>query len=668
MKRLIIFCCCLLFAEAGIAQLGNILTQGTGSSGNNSPNDSTLGFTHRDPAADSVAISFKYLDSIRNNPIDSSVNDFSRYYNIPSDLQYLGNTGNAGYDLIYSPITKTGWDAGYHAFDAYRYTLQNTKFYKTSKPFSQIDYLFIGPNSEQDLHAFYTNSIKKNLNIGLEYKLISAPGFFVTQNTNHNSYRLFGNYQGVRKRYSLFFTMVGNTIKSSENGGLISDTFLNNKLYPQLFTIPVQLGGAVGYSPNPFNTSIATGNIYKDLTLFLRQTYDIGKKDSVEINDSTTEYLFYPKLRFQHSLTFSTYSYQFTDNAVNTAFAAYQQWYNLDFPSTVTSFTNTTKWKVISNDFSLLQFPDTKNQAQFFLAGARLENITGSRSTATNLYSSSSDNYSYYNIVLHAEYRNKTKNKLWDIEANGALYSTGVNSGDYNIYATLSRYLNKKFGNVRLTFNNINRSQSFIFDPLYSFNKGTTINYSKENITALKATAENPFINLFATNYFITNYAYFTDYYHTAQYSGVINLLQLGASKTIKLNKHWNWYIDAVLQQTDGAAPIRVPLFYTRNRIAYEGLFYKNLNVSTGIEFRYYTPYKGYNYSPVVGQFTLQDSVSISNRPEISAFLQFRIKTFSGFLRVENLNTLDGAVNYAAPLYAYPGFMIRFGIRWWFAN
>ena len=221
---------------------------------------------------------------------------------------------------------------------------------------------------------------------------------------------------------------------------------------------------------------------------------------------------------------------------------------------------------------------------------------------------------------MHAEYRNRTRNRLWDIEANGELYANGLNSGDYTMYASLYRYLNKKWGNIRLSFDNINRSQSFVFNPLFSFNEGNTSPYKKENITVFKATADNSFINLFATDYFITNLAYFKDYYHTAQDGNVINLLQLGASKKIKLTKHWNWYADIVVQETDLAAPIKVPLLYTRNRIAYEGVFFKNLNLSTGIEFRYYTPYKGYNYSPVTGQFFVQDTLTLRNRPDISCF------------------------------------------------
>jgi hypothetical protein len=323
------------------------------------------------------------------------------------------------------------------------------------------------------------------------------------------------------------------------------------------------------------------------------------------------------------------------------------------------------RWKVITNDFSLMQFPDTKNPAQFLSVGARLENIKG-------IFDSSSK--SFYNIVLHGEYRNKTRNKLWDVIAKGDFFANGVNSGDYSIYGTLTRFLNKRFGNIQVLFHNLNRSPSFIYSSYSSFNFGNRSDYNKENITLIKATADNPVVSLFFANYLATNYLYFKSYYQTEQYSKLINLIQVGAAKTFRLSKRWNWYTEVTVQQTDGAAPIKVPLIFTRNRVAYEGIFFANLKLSTGIEFRYYTPFKQYNYSPLMGQFTPQDTTTASNRPDISAFFHFRIKKFATYLRFENLNALDISTftftknNFAAPHYVYNGLIFRFGILWNFVN
>lgn len=650
----------------GLPKIGGSSSQNKSDTGK-SERDNTLGFEHRDDKKDSINISYKFLDSVRSVRLDSSINDFDNYFSIPSKYQYLGNNGAAAYSLIYTPNIKPGWGAGFHAFDIYRFKLHETKFYKTTKPLTQLSYQ-LASGKEQMIKVLHTQNPRPNWNFGLDYRLISAPGYFVTQNSNHKSYRLFSTYQGKRKRYALNVVLLGNTIKNSENGGIVNDFLLADPDKKKRFSIPVNLGNAALYAPDPFNALVNTGNINKDFTFFLRQTYDIGKNDSVAVNDSTTEYLFYPKLRLQYSFNYSSYNYLYKDIKAD---SIYKYWYDTVFKPIPKNFIVQEKWAVASNDFSLLQFPDTKNAAQFLLAGIKLETIAGK----FFIKDTTSQTKNYYNIILHGEYRNKTRNRLWDMLLKGEFYLNGLNSGDYMAQATIDRYLNKKLGDVKLFFINTNRTPSFIYNSLSAFNFKKKSFTKKENIISFGAEANNKFVTIGFKNHLITNLAYFSDYVHMAQSSKVINLLQLFASKKIKLSKKLNWYVDAVVQQVDGSAPIKVPLLFTRNRFAYEGIFYKNLNLSTGLEFRYYTPYEAYNYSPVMGQFTPQDSIVIKNLPDISAFLHFRIKSFTGYLRAENLNTVSLANgfgfinnNFAAPHYATQGLIIRFGIQWNFVN
>ncbi|MCC7378209.1 MAG: hypothetical protein IT255_02495, partial [Chitinophagaceae bacterium] len=531
------------------------------------------------------------------------------------------------------------------------------------RPFSQLCYQ-LASGKEQMIKAFHTQNPRPNIGFGFDYRLISAPGFFVTQNTNHKSYRLFGNYQGKRKRYAAYLILLGNTIKASENGGIVADSLLKDPNLKKRFSVPVNLGNASLYQPNPFQSSVSTGNIYKDFTVFVRQSYDIGKKDSIAINDSTTEYLFYPKLRAQHSFTYSTYNYLYKDDKADTA--VYKNWYDTIVKIGTDSFFVKEKWSVMSNALSLFQFPDTKNSGQFISAGVKFENIKAQLKNGTR---------HFYNFIIHGEYRNKTRNKLWDVLAKGEFYVNGLNGGDYSIYATIARHLNNKLGDIGLFFKNVNRSPSFIFNNASSFNFKNAGISKKENIISFGAEINNRFIKLSFKNHIISNLAYFTDYYHTATSSRLINLLQLSASKKIKITRYWNLYTDITFQQTDGSAPIKVPLLFTRNRLAYEGIFFKNLNLCTGIEARYITPYEAYNYSPLMGQFMPQDTFKLKNLPDISVFLDFRIKSFTAYIRAENLNTVNFSNgfgftnnNFAAPHYPTQGFIFRFGIQWAFVN
>ena len=150
------------------------------------------------------------------------------------------------------------------------------------------------------------------------------------------------------------------------------------------------MGGDVGQTFNVFSTKVNTGNLYSNFTAFLRQSYDFGIKDSLIINDSTTDYLFYPKFRFQHTIDYSSYGYKFQDNVAGFQSLAgtlnaeldstlLKDWYDttLVIHNDSLKFKLQDKWKFVSNDFSIKQFPETKNPAQFIEAGIRLENFSG---------------------------------------------------------------------------------------------------------------------------------------------------------------------------------------------------------------------------------------------------------------------------------------------------
>ena len=636
--------------------------------------DTTIGFKHRDDLADSITISYRYLDSLRIIRLDSSINDFNKFFSVPANYVTLGNNGSAGYPVLFTPWLKAGWDAGFHAYDAYRFTIDNTKFYKTTRPFSQLSYL-LASGKEQFINILHTQNIKSNWNFGFEYRLISAPGIFQTQNTGHNNYRLFSSYQGKKKRYAAWFVLNGNKIAASENGGIQNDNLLYAPNRENRVSIPVTLGGDVSTSFSPFSTKIATGNTYKDFTFFLRQSYDVGKRDSIIINDSTKEYLFYPKFRFQHSISYTTYTFRFQDTLTNidaakADSAVFKKWYDTSISAKFgLNFFVQDKWQVLSNDFSIRQFPETKNPAQFIEAGLRIENLKGTFTRGTK---------NFYNVSVHGEYRNKTKNKKWDAQLNGEFYTVGLNSGDYFANASLTRFLNQKFGNIQISFQNINRSPSYIFQDQSSFNFKNPSLSKKENIIVLSAAADNPKFKLWFRNISITNYAYFKNYYQADQYSSLINITQIQASKKTQLKLLRNklfLYSDFIVQQTGANSPVRVPLFYTRQRLAFEGVFYKNLNLSTGLDVNYNTPYKANNYSPVMGQFFPQDLTTINNLPNVSYFFNFRIKSFTGLVKLENLNTANFANgfnftnnNFAAPHYPTPGLIFRLGVRWNFVN
>jgi len=628
---------------------------------------------HRNRNEDSITIYYRYLDSSRHYKLDSSINDFTSRFPIPATNIYLGNLGNASKSILFSPNLQPGWDPGFHAFDIYKWKPEATRFFNTTRPYTELNYL-LGSRTEQIIAVMHTQNVKPNWNASFQYRFLNSPGFFQNQNTNHNNILFSSWYEANSKRYNNYFFVLANHLQSVENGGIKNDTdYLKNTLsYKNRFEIPTVLGGDQAFTTNFFSTNIKTGNRYNEVTALMRQQYDLGKKDSL-VTDSTVVRLFYPRLRFEHTIQYNTYEYRYFNFIASSI--ADSEYYHDNYGITINpgdTISLRDRWKSMVNDFSIYQFPDAKNLQQFVRLGATFQTLKGEFENG---------NSSFYNLIFHAEYRNKTRNQKWDAEIFGNFYSAGFNSGDYNAHISLKRFVGKKNqGYAEIGFENVNRSPSFLFDTRSSFYLDTTAtSFNKENSSHIFASLYQPALNIKLSGdyYLISNYSYFTDYYKPAQYGPLFNFLQISAQKIFKLSKHLTWYADVYLQQKTGAAPLHVPLIFTRNRLAFEGNFFRNLNLSTGLELKYHTPYKADNYSPVLGQFFYQDSITISNSPDISAFVHFRIRSFKAFVRVENLNTMQVTKgggfgftnnNLAAPGYPYPGLQFRLGIWWSFVN
>jgi hypothetical protein len=686
-RSLFRFLCCVVTAlvaiqaaEAQVINPNGIGSRGLGTDTSNISYDSqgrpirkTKGadsLQHRDPLADSITITFRYFDSTRVRKLDTTLNDFTTRYPVPYYYQDLGNFGNAARSLLFQPNLKPGFDAGFHAFDIYQYKVEDTRFFQTTRPYTELAYM-LGSKAEQMINIIHTQNRKSNFNFAFEYRLITAPGAFKSQSTNHNSIRLNTFYQSTNKRYTSYLVYIANNTRSGENGGIQSvqklDSLSGQSLNDPSF-IDTRLGNTSTSSSNPFSSNYITSTVYSNRTFLYKHMYDLGQKDSL-VTDSSVIRLFYPRIRLQHTLTFISSQYTFRDNQPIPA--DYLNFFNMLVTTDPIQYKDT--WKDLTNEFAVISFPEKNNLNQFLKLGAGYQML--------------SSNFLYYNgdttfgarfntVYFNGEYRNRTRNQRWEIEAAGKLYAAGPYGGDYSALASLKGVLGKNIGSLQLGFQNVNRTPSFIYENRSSFPSITNSAFGKENISRLFANIEIPRLQLklYGNYYLVTNYTYFDSFLTAKQASSLFNVLHIGAEKKFRLTRFWNLYTEVQLQQKTGDAPVNIPFLLTRNRLVYEGNFFKNLYLATGLEMRYYVSYKADGYSPFTGQFFYQDNQTISNRPDINLFLHFRIKTFKGFLRLENVNTLNtkgfsfNKYNFGAPNYPTRALWFRAGVWWTFIN
>lgn len=671
----------------------NPLQQRFGGMGGGSGQKGSDTLVHR--KSDTITIHYRYLDSSRLNNLDSGILDFGTKIPRPDNWINLGNLGTPARDLAFSPRMQSGFDPGFHSFDIYEYTVDQARFYNTTKPYTELGYL-LASKAEQFISVFHTQNIRPNWNFVFQYRLINAPGTLPNQNTNHNTFRVTSWYQSHNKRYQNFLVFVANKLEAAENGGLQRPSDLDSSAYSNQQTLHTNLGnGLLPSTGNPFQTALNTGTKYSTSTFLFRQQYDLGQKDSI-VTDTSVIPLFYPRVRLEHTISYTSYNYQFIDDSLASAAyglnTAYYSKYGLGYVGQpqigvgviADTFHRIDNWHVLANDFSIYQFPDARNPQQFIKLGATLELLNGKFDTAS-LYDGSlifqKGTASDYNVYGHAEYRNQSRNKKWDIEAYGRLYLEGVDVGDYNAYISLRRLISRSVGYFQGGFENVNRTPSFVFDRASSFYYDTTRStLSKENTTHIFASLDRPqnLLSITASYYLLSNYTYIADYYKVRQAAALFNLLEINVKKQFTLYRHWKWRTNTILQEVAGNSPVHVPLLTSFNQIGYDGSFgFKNLWCSFGTEIRYISGYKADGYSPLTGQWYSQGDTTIRQRlPDISAYLHLRIRSFTAYARVEGLNALAFSPNgfgfyhnnFVAPDYPSPGMVIRFGFIWGFIN
>jgi len=637
---------------------GGIFNQGGGSSG---PfKDSLL---HRTGFEDSVTVIYHTIQNSEWKILDTTINDFLKRWPVTWQSLSAGNHGSAVVSQFFQPNLKAGWDHGFHAFDPYMTNIELVPLYSATRPFTQLNYI-LGSKTEQNIQALHTQNIRTDWNFSFRYNMINVPGVFKNQKNSHSNLVFTNRYLSKSKQYGLNLVLAADKIGASENGGLKDLSLLNEiPSFSDRFNIPTNFGGAEFQQQNFLSSNIITGNRYRTSQLFLQQFINTGVVKNNPIDSSVTDNK-KGYFRFEHQLNAARFQFLFEDPRVDTD--NYQQFYALtQVPDT---FRIQDKWTSIKNTFNISRF-FLGQQEKFLTAGIAHEYFQ----LDTGL-----TRFTFSGLLISGAGQFKSQNKKWDIRVHALLYAAGYFAGNYELKGSLKKNNLKSGTFIQLGFEQVNRTPSFVFDRRSTFRRiaGSFNQLRNENTTCISFRFEKPVNQLYLEfrSVSMLNYAYFDGFNSAKQTTDLFNLFQLQTGRKFRLAGKWFIYSDLIMQQAAGNAPVNVPLLLTRNRIAFEGRFFKNLKLSTGIELRYNTPFKASGYSPLTGQFFYQNDTIIRNRPDIAVYVNAGIKRMDLFLRVENLNTFQISPsgffrnNFATPLQPLPGLYARFGIFWRFVN
>ncbi|RYZ53039.1 MAG: hypothetical protein EOO14_16015, partial [Chitinophagaceae bacterium] len=121
---------------------------GTQIRGANSDSVGREGVERRDYSDDSLKVQVYSFNTVRPTTFDTSIRDYTTRFPIPATHLYLGNTGSATRSLLFTMPSRIGFDPGFHSLDVYKWNLQNTRFYNTPRPYTELGFM-VATGTEQ---------------------------------------------------------------------------------------------------------------------------------------------------------------------------------------------------------------------------------------------------------------------------------------------------------------------------------------------------------------------------------------------------------------------------------------------------------------------------------------------------------------------------------------
>ncbi|HIW45200.1 MAG TPA: putative porin [Candidatus Prevotella stercoripullorum] len=181
----------------------------------------------------------------------------------------------------------------------------------------------------------------------------------------------------------------------------------------------------------------------------------------------------------------------------------------------------------------------------------------------------------------------------------------------------------------------------------------------------------------------LQNYTYFAQRYNITEDFGRsgntvsvrqsgknISLLTLQLAQDFRLGP-LNWQNVITYQKSSDEDVLPVPMLNVYTNLFLHFKIAKVLTVDLGADARFFTKYKALDYSPALGQFTVQDNgaanVETGNYPIVNAYANMHLKHTRFFVMMSHVNASSGD-SFLVPHYPVNGRIFRFGVSWNFFN
>ena len=655
------------------------------------------------------------LGNVTPVPVDTIQSGFQNSNDMggpTGQFNYLGNLGSPRMSRIFFDRPD---DSQFIFLDPYNFSFQRPQdvvFTNTLSPFTNLTYYksLNNRNGEERFKSYFAINANKRLGFGFNIDYLYGRGMYSDQNTAFFNGNLFAYYRG--DKYDMHFIFSNNNMKMAENGGIADDRYI---------TDPLDMAeGKKQYASTDIPTNLnKVWNHNSGYHVFLTHRYNLGfyKKNNKEqnVNDSlpqlmdlptdslinksmndslkTTEKIdsidvnpeFVPVTSFIHTLQIDLDKRKYITQDNSQAQKLYE--YNF-FGNDSTDLTKRTS---IKNTFGISLREGFNKWAKAGLTAF----ITHEYRDFTLCDTTGIDDnrifkhYKENNLSIGGELL-KEQGKLLHYRILGELGIAGEDAGQFKVEGKGDLNFRLLGDTVRLEANAFVKN----LNPVFFYRHFHSKHYWWDNTdlskimrtriegtlhvgklgTTLRAGVEN-----------IKNYTYLdnasvavtnndgkvTSYKNNAivkQDGGNIQILTAMWQQKLKAGI-FHLDTEVVYQKSSNENILPLP-----ELSAYANLYLKSalvkdvFNVELGADARYFTKYYAPDYSPVMGQFYLQnpnEKIEIGGYPMINVYANLQWKRTRIFVMMYHINQGSGDSNYfLAPHYPINPKMLKIGISW----
>lgn len=609
------------------------------------------------------------LDQYQNKielSVDTFLDGFQTYipiYRQDYSQAYNGNMGQAHQSNNFRNRKQNSFFF-FTPYYAYLFLPENAKFYNTKQQYTQLRYYtnFSKHNSLQNLDLLHTQNITPYLNLGFQYRLIGADGEYKAQKSRNHFFRAFASYE--QKKYTAHLVYNYNKFNSFLNGGIVSDTLLDNPYNKSSDrkTIPVFLEQSK-------NTMLGRN-------LNLKQHYKIFESLPTDSIDSLSIENTYSIL-IGHELNWN-YNKRIYSNEGSPGF--YQQFFQDTNAISGSLAIDSTGYMNFNNRF-FITLPEDSTKPY-------LPTITFAYQNTQEFFHSYRNTQSNMNHIVSL-YLTHFNNKkwLWYIDANYTF--AGAFKTDYSFTGKIQKFLGKNQQQHIYFKSSLSQQNPNVFSQNYASNFykwENSFKATKTSVFDLVYTNEKLKLQIGIQETFLKNYIYFAskqdsvwedkqivgyDWIAGYPFQETKNFDVLSIYMKHRLDYKAFHMLNAVTyQKTSNDSVLHIPEFTYYNSTYFQMRFFKRvLTVQVGFDLRYNTAYYIDGFMPATGLYYNQYQKKAGYYPYVDFFVNMKLKRALIFFKLDHFNNGFSGTNYYTVLnHPMNPRIFRFGLSWRFYN